>query len=231
MTDYSFIVMEYIEANRRLEGVYTFQHNDKLFIGLNTVFSPYIFEDTFFFSKNLPLRGRESFLEIGCGTGLISIVAALEGARVVATDISPDALKNTRINAILHNVEDRVRTIQSDVFKSLDSSDVFDLIFWNVPFILSREPESDYLLNSVFDCNYSAIAEFVKTFPKHLNKNGRAFIGFSSTSGEFSLLKELCYRSNVKMEKFLNGYIEEKENEERFSLEIYELSKNEKTFL
>ena len=36
-------------------------------------------------------------LELGCGNGLVSIVAAATGARVVASDISPTAMKLTKI--------------------------------------------------------------------------------------------------------------------------------------
>jgi predicted nicotinamide N-methyase len=43
-------------------------------------------------------RGRR-MLELGCGLGLPSIVAALEGASVLATDWSPDAVAFTAANA------------------------------------------------------------------------------------------------------------------------------------
>jgi predicted nicotinamide N-methyase len=49
------------------------------------------------------LRGRAlggaRLLELGCGLGLPSIVAALHGARVLATDWSDEALQATRANA------------------------------------------------------------------------------------------------------------------------------------
>jgi predicted nicotinamide N-methyase len=44
------------------------------------------------------LRGART-LELGCGLGLPSIVAALAGARVLATDWSTEAVAMTRINA------------------------------------------------------------------------------------------------------------------------------------
>jgi predicted nicotinamide N-methyase len=44
------------------------------------------------------LRGART-LELGCGLGLPSIVAALAGGRVLATDWSPDAVAMTRANA------------------------------------------------------------------------------------------------------------------------------------
>jgi predicted nicotinamide N-methyase len=43
--------------------------------------------------------GGVRVLELGCGLGLASIAAALAGARVLATDWSPDAIAMTRENA------------------------------------------------------------------------------------------------------------------------------------
>jgi predicted nicotinamide N-methyase len=51
----------------------------------------------------LELRGR-SVLELGCGLGLPSIVAALRGARVTATDWSPEAIEAIEANAARNGV-------------------------------------------------------------------------------------------------------------------------------
>ena len=48
--------------------------------------------------RRRPLRGLR-VLELGCGLGVPSIVAALGGARVLATDWSVDALEVTALNA------------------------------------------------------------------------------------------------------------------------------------
>lgn len=40
----------------------------------------------------------KSVLELGCGVGVVGIVAALEGAKVLMTDYEEDALKFTRMN-------------------------------------------------------------------------------------------------------------------------------------
>jgi predicted nicotinamide N-methyase len=49
------------------------------------------------------LRGART-LELGCGLALPSIAAALSGARVVATDWSPDALELAELNAARNGV-------------------------------------------------------------------------------------------------------------------------------
>jgi len=58
-----------------------------------------ILNDTELFANNLPVVDGEEMLEIGPGTGVISITAAYKGAKkVVAIDINPDAVRNTQAN-------------------------------------------------------------------------------------------------------------------------------------
>lgn len=57
------------------------------------------------------LGGRQ-VLELGCGLGVPSIVAARGGARVVATDWSADALDAVQANAALNDTA--VRTLKAD---------------------------------------------------------------------------------------------------------------------
>src|SRR3989344_3046583 len=65
----------------------------KNFVVFPTVFSPKYFKDPEFFAKELPIKKGETFLEIGCGTGIISIFAVFKGASdVVAIDINPKSV-------------------------------------------------------------------------------------------------------------------------------------------
>ncbi|MDB5107930.1 MAG: prmA [Candidatus Binatus sp.] len=51
-----------------------------------------------------------SMLDVGTGTGLLAIAAAMLGAReIIATDVDPIALDNARDNARLNNLERRIR--------------------------------------------------------------------------------------------------------------------------
>ncbi len=54
-------------------------------------------------------RSPPSVLDVGCGTGVLAIIAALSGSRRVrAIDISADAVQATRANAHLNGVDDLV---------------------------------------------------------------------------------------------------------------------------
>lgn len=51
------------------------------------------------------VRPDQTWLDLGCGTGIAGVLAALSGARATAVDIDPIACRNTAVNARLHGVE------------------------------------------------------------------------------------------------------------------------------
>jgi release factor glutamine methyltransferase len=81
----------------------------------------------------------ETLLEIGSGTGLISVIASKKHARVTALDKSLAAIENTALNAKANNV--KIDVIQSDLFESL-SKKQFDWIVINPPYY-ARDPETE----------------------------------------------------------------------------------------
>ena len=100
------------------------------------VFSPdrQITWSTHFLLQQLPdVKGRD-VLDIGCGTGIIAIECALQEARrVVAADISGDAVRNTLLNVGINHVEGKVKVLQSDLFEKVEGR--FDYIFGNLPIL------------------------------------------------------------------------------------------------
>jgi ribosomal protein L3 glutamine methyltransferase len=82
-----------------------------------------------------------SVLDLCTGSGCIAIGCALAfpDATVTATDISPGALAVAAINVERHDVGDRVRLVQSDLFAGLDG-ERFDLIVSNPPYVPAFEP-------------------------------------------------------------------------------------------
>ena len=178
---------------------YVIEISGKKFVVFPNVFSPKYFKDTKFFVDNLLIRSGESFLEIGSGIGVISIFALMKGAsNVVATDINPDAVKNTKENVKIHKLSKKIKVLQGDLFLPLKSSEKFDIIFWNTPFGFVKKEKLSLMEKSVFDTTYKDIRKFIKGSKKHLKENGKLLIGFSSTVGKFDLLKEILDKNNFK---------------------------------
>ena len=214
------LTFDYLKKNEELPRAYTFDFNNQTFIGLNTVFSPVIFRDTFFFATQMPITVGGAFLEIGCGTGLISTYVVLNGfERSLATDINPEAVKNARLNALLHGIEHKMTAFVSDIFDSIKNGDVhqFDAIFWNVPFINKKEPDS-FLEQSVFGDYDLGISKYIADAKSFLTENGRVFVGFSSTRGDVSLLEAICRKNNSNLSLVAHHAIDD------IRLELYEIT-------
>lgn len=177
------------------------------------VFSPTYTPVTELFTQWLryPVGGR--FLEMGCGIGITAVTAALSGCReVTAVDIATAAVENTRRNAERHGVADRVRTLQGDMFDSLDPDERFDSIFWNSNFV---EVPADFantseLHHAFFDPGYGAHRRFVRQAPRRLNAGGHLLLGFSDL-GNRRLLDELCNQAGLTITTLIS---------ERRSLEV-----------
>lgn len=87
------------------------------------------------------------FLEVGCGTGLVSMAAARAGATVTATDINPIAADLARRNGKQNQLS--VDAHEGDL---IDGRGPFDVIAFNPPYLPTAEDERvQGPLNHAFD--------------------------------------------------------------------------------
>jgi release factor glutamine methyltransferase len=84
-------------------------------------------------------------LDVGTGSGILAIVAALEfpEARITAVDKSGDALEIALENALRHQVAERIEFLEMDLMCdwNFPENDLYDAILSNPPYIPSRELE------------------------------------------------------------------------------------------
>jgi release factor glutamine methyltransferase len=158
------------------------------------VFAPVYTASTEIFTTWLPFPRGGSFLEVGSGTGVTAVWAALEGcAQVTALDVTQAAVCNTEANVRRHGVADRVRVLHSDLFDALRPHDRFDVIFWNSNVVEAPKDfvYSDDVQAAIFDPGYAAHARYLREGPGRLTRQGRLFLGFNSL-GNGRRLKQLA---------------------------------------
>lgn len=82
---------------------------------------------------------RKNLLDVGTGSGALSIFAAHKGAQVTAIDISEKALENTQINASLNGLQ--LNIFQSDLLSKVERTTKFEIVVVNPPFY-PKNPKS-----------------------------------------------------------------------------------------
>src|SRR5215472_12463943 len=82
---------------------------------------------------------KSEIIDVGTGSGVIalSLAAKWPEAKIVAADVSEDALALARENAVRLSLSDRVRFLKSDLLKNVDG--MFDLIVANLPYVPAQD--------------------------------------------------------------------------------------------
>ncbi|KYH38807.1 MAG: methyltransferase [Candidatus Hecatellales archaeon B24] len=74
-------------------------------------------------------------LDLGCGTGILGLLAARKARRVVAVDVNPKAVECTRFNAEANGLEAKVDVRLGSLFQPLKPGEAFNLILFNPPYL------------------------------------------------------------------------------------------------
>ncbi len=137
-------------------------------------------EDTLLILPFAEVAPDALFLEVGCGAGLAALTAARRGARVVATDLNPHALRHLRARARAEDLD--LSPVRTDLARGLGR---FDRILSNPPYLPTRpeERDPDRWHNLALDggpdgCRFTA--RLVEELDEHLTADGTAFVVVSS---------------------------------------------------
>lgn len=147
---------------------------------------PHVFHPSYHFTSKilaeyvatLELSNRQ-VLDIGTGSGIIGITAAMHGAEVTAIDINPQAAMLAARNALENKVEAKMRVLCSDLFNALSPAPIFDWIIFNPPFFPRA---ATHPLEAAFNAgkNYEVIARFMSHAADFLSTEGRLLFILSS---------------------------------------------------
>ena len=140
-------------------------------------------EDSFLLAdaiSELDLKGKK-VLDIGTGSGILSLVCAREAEHVLGVDINSEAIEIARENAE-KNEFNNVTFLKSDLFVNVEEK--FDLIVFNPPY-LPEDEENDLQGSETWNGGENGrkvIDKFLQKFPSHLKKGGEVLLLQSSLS-------------------------------------------------
>lgn len=141
-------------------------------------------EDSFLMIDALSgnIQNDQTVLELGCGSGIISVFARDYSSKITATDLSPHAVNCAKLNGI--------PAIRTDLFAGIKGT--FDLVIFNPPYLPTSEEEytgiwDDLMVGGGSD-GRKTIERFIAEVGDHLSPKGRVLLLVSSLTG----IEEVC---------------------------------------
>ena len=156
----------------------------KEFIVYKNVFWPS--DDSKPLVENYTINPNDYVLDVCTGSGVIAVFSAYKGAKkVVALDISADAVKTAKENAKRHGFGDIIDVRLSDMFDSLQEGEKFDVITGNLPF--KNRTAHDAVEATFWDTNLEVQKKFFNNIHKYLKPKGRVYI----TQSNYGAVEEM----------------------------------------
>ena len=151
-------------------------------------------DDSILLIESLDVKQGEKVLEVGCGSGIVSIHCALNGCTVTSGDINPKAVELTRRNFEANRLSSDV--VETDVYSAIEGR--FDTIVFNLPYLPVDE---EGLLAKAWSGGPDGLGPLPKLLeeaPEHLNKGGRVVVVVSSLM-DGAALHELLDQYNYRV--------------------------------
>ncbi len=175
------------------DAIHLFLYQDCLIRVTNEMLVPK--SGSLLLARHLPLRGGDVMLDLGSGAGLIGILAARRGHRVVATDVAAVCAESTRANALLNGVANRLEARAGDLYAPVQA-EAFDLIAANPP-QMPTPPDREWddaqsLADNEGPDGWAALDRIIHEAPRHLKSQGRlvfTLLGFLGVERSLDTLR------------------------------------------
>ena len=136
--------------------------------------------------SHMPASINGKVLDLGTGSGVLAIHAAVRGGNVTATDFDPRCLEAARENAKRHSLEDRITFIESDLFESITGT--YSLILANLPIV-------DSAWNGLYRNVEMQMRRFFSCLPEFLCSGGKCLLPFASFGAEEAFRRSIAGQS------------------------------------
>lgn len=185
---------------KKLARIYTRKEREYSYNNISVKVLPGVFHPGLFISTKMLLNfvdtlnlKSKNFLELGAGTGIISILAAKKGATVYASDISSKAVENVKLNAAKNNVQINIFT--SDLFKNIPDMQ-FDYIIINPPYY-SKDPREEEEYAWFCGSNFEYFKSLFNSLSNYIGRDSKAFM----------ILSEVCDIQKIKSIGMENEFV------------------------
>jgi len=165
----------------------------------NTVYEPT--EDSFLLADSVNVEKGKTLLDLGCGAGLVSVLASQQGAIVTAADFNPDALEIAIKNSKNYGFD--IKTIETDMFSNI--TEKYDYIYFNPPYLPHEDIDDELAkktpeLARAWDGGKEGrkyIDIFLNEYREHLNGGGKAYL-LNSSLNDITKTTDSLDKQNVK---------------------------------
>lgn len=165
------------------------------FIALKNVYDTST--DTELMIDVVTINKNQTFLEVGCGTGIVSLLVGKHAKSGLGVDINPAAVKNSNLNRKLLGVNN-VKFICSDVFDNVSGK--FDIIICNPPY--SPYKPADEIEMMFWDDENKMKTRFFNQIRDYLKPGGFVYFGYADFEDiDQNLPEELAKKAGLKFIK------------------------------
>ncbi len=138
-------------------------------------------EDSRLLLENIEVAKYDSVLEMGSGSGYLTVALADRVKRIVAVDISLNAVINTKRNLANHSSETASEVFQGDLLGAISPKAKFSVVIFNPPYLPADEDVTNLDHALIGGEQGTELAErFIEQSVEHLVENGRIYILVSS---------------------------------------------------
>jgi release factor glutamine methyltransferase len=191
---------------------YHLKQRNYTYEGIEVKISAEVFPPHFTISTKILLEhikpleiANKAFLELGCGSGIISLFAASKGANVTASDINQIAIDELKEASSKNEIPANV--VYSDLFDNLSDAS-FDYIIINPPYY-PKAPKSDKERAWFCGENFEYFEKLFSQLPTHIAPNTWMIL---SEDCEIEHIKSLASKNGLSFELILQKSVVKEKN-------------------
>lgn len=134
--------------------------------------------DSILFGAMTPVNGGERVLDIGAGTGLLSLMAAQLGAgRVTAVELTEEAYRECNFNFGASLWADRLEAVHQDIQSfALKADQPYDLVISNPPFFENHLRAEDSLRHIARHADQLSYADLIEVAARLVSSRGLLYL-------------------------------------------------------